>query len=191
MLQTGRSKLNKRTILDVLKASAWLKRLLIGLLIVTSTSLVLAQSPKPASKAQSGVRKPQMSDAIKANMYADNWFMLYVNGELIAVDSIAFVPHNVISSEPLPADWFAIAFDDSSWENAKEYTHEQVGPKQVFNDYDFEGAKFIWSSDIELDNVVIFRHLVPAPPDGKARADFSNLNNVVPEGPQRPPRGKR
>ncbi|MFN9851056.1 MAG: hypothetical protein ACK57P_04525, partial [Planctomycetota bacterium] len=82
-------------------------------------------------------------------------------------------------------------FDDSSWSNATEYTHEQVGPKQVFNDYDFEGSKFIWSGDIELDNVVAFRHVVKTPPDGKPRVDFSNLNNVVPDGPQRPPRGKR
>ena len=29
-----------------------------------------------------------MNDTIKANMYADNWFILYINGELVAVDSI-------------------------------------------------------------------------------------------------------
>ena len=27
-----------------------------------------------------------MSDTIKANLYADNWFVLYINGELVAVD---------------------------------------------------------------------------------------------------------
>ncbi len=48
------------------------------------------------------IRKPQMSDTIKANMYADNWFMLYINGELVAVDSIKFIPHNVISVDILP-----------------------------------------------------------------------------------------
>jgi hypothetical protein len=235
--------------------------LILGLLMLGGATMVLAQQP-PASKGSSGIRKPQVSDTIKANMYADNWFMLYINGELVAVDSISFVPHNVISvdllptypmtiavlakdnadpktgmeyantnigdagfilkfgdgtvtnakwkakvfssgpigrdtknpkvqTEPLPADWFAIGFDDSSWSNATEYTHEQVGPKQVFNDYDFEGSKFIWSGDIELDNVVAFRHVVKTPPDGKPRVDFSNLNNVVPDGPQRPPRGKR
>lgn len=254
--------MNNRRLRNRSSASTWSKRFFLSLLIVAGASLVVAQPPKSATKEQSGTRKPQMSDTIKANMYADNWFMLYINGELVAVDSIAFVPHNVISvdllptypmtiavlakdnadpktgmeyantnigdagfilkfgdgtvtntkwkakafstgpnghdtknptvqSEPLPADWFAVAFDDKSWGNATEYTHEQVGPKQVFNDYDFEGAKFIWSSDIELDNVVIFRHVVAAPPDGKKRIDFSNLNNVVPEGPQRPPRGKR
>ena len=34
-----------------------------------------------------------MSDTIRANVYADNSFILYINGELVAVDSIAFVPH--------------------------------------------------------------------------------------------------
>ena len=36
---------------------------------------------------------------------------------------------------------------------------------------------------IELDNTVIFRHLQKSPPDGKQRTDFSNLNNIVPDGP--------
>ncbi len=47
----------------------------------------------PASGGK--LRKPQMTDTIKANVYADNWFMLYINGELVAVDSIKFIPHNV------------------------------------------------------------------------------------------------
>ena len=49
-----------------------------------------------------GPRKPTMADTIKANIYADNWFMLYINGELVAVDSIKFIPHNVISVDMLP-----------------------------------------------------------------------------------------
>ena len=262
MPQTGRLKLSNHRRPNRFVKSKGLRSLLGCLLLIGGTAWAFAQDPAPANKPKAGIRKPQMSDTIKANMYADNWFMLYINGELVAVDSIAFVPHNVISvdllptypmtiavmakdnadpktgmeyantnigdagfilkfgdgtvtnakwkakafstgpigkdtqnpkvqSEPIPADWFAVGFDDSTWSKATEYTHEQVGPKQVFNDYDFEGAKFIWSGDIELDNVVIFRHVVSAPPDGKTRIDFSNLNNVVPEGPQRPPRGKR
>lgn len=207
-------------------------------------------------------RKPQMSDTIKANMYADNWFVLYINGELTAVDSIRFIPHNVISVDvlptypmniavmakdnadpntgmeyantnigdagfilkfsdgtitdaswkaqafskgpidrdtknpkavhtPIPENWFAVDFDDSGWKQAKEYTEEQVSPKQPYFEHDFQGAKFIWSDDIELDNTVIFRKTITSPPDGKPRADFSNLNNVVPDSPprrNRPPR---
>ncbi len=34
-----------------------------------------------AESRQAGtIRKPQMSDTIRANVYADNWFSLYVNG---------------------------------------------------------------------------------------------------------------
>ena len=68
---------------------------------------VLAQPP--AGGSGGGIRKAQMTDTIKANMYADNWFMLYVNGELVAVDSIKFIPHNVVSVDILPSYPMTIA----------------------------------------------------------------------------------
>lgn len=206
-----------------------------------------------------GIRKPTMADTVKANMYADNWFVLYINGEQVAVDSIKFIPHNVISvdilpkypmtiavmakdnADPktgmeyantnigdagfilkfgdgtvtngewkakvishgpvngdtknprvenidLPEKWFAVDFDDSSWAKAKEYTEEEVDPKQPYFDNDFKGAKFIWSDNIKLDNTVLFRHVVKSAPDGVERIDFSDLNNQVPANP---PRGRR
>ncbi|HEX8911560.1 MAG TPA: hypothetical protein VF796_04300 [Humisphaera sp.] len=46
--------------------------------------------------------KPTMADTVRANVYADNHFVLYINGRLTAVDSIEFVPHNVISVDVLP-----------------------------------------------------------------------------------------
>lgn len=201
------------------------------------------------------IRKPTISDAVRANVYADNWFQLYINGELVAVDSIRFIPHNVISvdilpaypmtiavmakdnadartgmeyantnigdggfilkfadgtvtnatwkaksfsrgpigrdvknprveNDELPANWFAVDFDDSGWPQAKEYTEQEVDPKGPYFEHDFAGAKFIWSDDLALDNTVIFRHRVAAPPDGVRRPDFTNLNNVVPEAPR-------
>ena len=33
-----------------------------------------------------GLVKPSIADTMKLNVYADNWFMLYVNGRLVAVD---------------------------------------------------------------------------------------------------------
>lgn len=220
----------------------------------------LAWGQGPQEKPSGGkIKKPQMSDTIKANMYADNWFMLYINGELVAVDSIKFIPHNVVSVDilpaypmtiavmakdnadpqtgmeyantnigdagfilkfgdgtvtnaswkakafstgpidrdiknprvkntPIPEDWFAVDFDDRSWSKAREYTEEQVGPKQPYFEHDFQGAKFIWTDDIDLDNTVIFRHVVKSPPDGKTRPDFSNLNNVIPDSPPKKPK---
>ena len=51
---------------------------------------------------QKGLVKPAMTDTIKVNVYADNWFVLFINGELTAVDSIKFTPHNVVSVDILP-----------------------------------------------------------------------------------------
>lgn len=180
-----------------------------------------------------GLVKPSIADTMKLNVYADNWFMLYVNGRLVAVDPIQFTPHNVVSvdflpeypmaiavlakdnadpktgmeygtsigdggfclkfadgtvtnatwkaknffhgpvngdtanpqvrQEPLPENWWAVDFDDSAWKNAKEYTIEEVDPKQPYFENDFEGAKFIWTDDIALDNTVIFRTKVEKP----------------------------
>ena len=49
-----------------------------------------------------GLVKPTLADTTKANIYADNWFVLYLNGKLTAVDSIDFLPHNVVSVDVLP-----------------------------------------------------------------------------------------
>jgi hypothetical protein len=51
---------------------------------------------------QDGLVKPTMKDTVKAAMYADNWFLMYINGKLVAVDSIDFLPHNVVSVDLLP-----------------------------------------------------------------------------------------
>ena len=174
-----------------------------------------------------GLVKPTMADTIKVNVYADNWFVLYINGKLAAVDSIDFIPHNVVSVDilpeypmtiavlakdnadpktgleygnhigdggfiikfadgtvsdakwkakiffkgpihgdvknpqvehtPIPANWFAVNFDDSRWANAKEYSEQRVNPKEPFYQADFKGAKFIWTDDLDLDNTIIFR----------------------------------
>lgn len=49
-----------------------------------------------------GLIKAAISDTIRANVYADNWFVMYINGKLAAVDSIDFIPHNVVSVDILP-----------------------------------------------------------------------------------------
>ena len=39
-----------------------------------------------AAQPPTRVRKPSMDDTIKVSVYADNSFVLYINGELVAVD---------------------------------------------------------------------------------------------------------
>lgn len=180
-----------------------------------------------------GLIKPKMEDTIKVNVYADNWFCMYVNNKLVCVDSIDFIPHNVMSIDILPEypmtiaimakdnadpktgleygdhigdggfilkfadgtvtnatwkakcfftgpldrdvqhprvkhthipdNWWSTDFDDSSWEHATEYTEERVGPKEHFYKFDFSGAKWIWTGDLDLDNTVIFRTRIEKP----------------------------
>ena len=181
------------------------------------------------------ISKPRIADTVRANIYADNWFKLYINGNLVAVDSISFIPHNVVSVDILPeypmtiavmakdnADpetgleynntnlgdggfvlkfgdgtvtsaqwkakglfhgpkdmgnptvthtlipdgWFEPGFDDSDWANATEHTEQAVGPKEPYYEHDFEGAKWIWTDDLALDNLVLFRFKVERPPNG-------------------------
>jgi len=189
--------------------------------------------PAPANPVATGLVKPEMTDTIKVNVYADNWFMLYINGKPVAVDPIDFIPHNVVTVDilpeypmtiaimakdnadpktgmeygnhvgdggfiikfadgtvsnaswkaksffkgplnhdtanpkvehsPIPADWFAVTFDDSNWANATEFTEQRVNPKPAFYSADFKGAQFIWSADLDLDNTVIFRTRVEKP----------------------------
>jgi hypothetical protein len=174
-----------------------------------------------------------MADTIRGQVYADNWFMLYINGRLVAVDPVDFLPHNVvyldllpeypmtiavmamdnadprtgleygdhigdggfilkfadgtvtstrwkvkvvsrgplrrdtvqpeIANEPIPANWFAVDFEDRDWAAATEYSEAQVRPKEPFYVADFKGAKFIWSADLELDNTVLFRTRIEKP----------------------------
>ncbi|MGB0152543.1 MAG: hypothetical protein ACPGFB_00825 [Verrucomicrobiales bacterium] len=206
-----------------------------------------AQNPPPKSERGKGkgkkggkgprINKPSIDETLKANIYADNWFKLYINGNLVAVDSISFIPHNVISVDVLPQypmtiavmakdnadpttgleynntnlgdggfilkfsdgtvtnanwkaqsffhgpinrdlenpktkhteipeNWFAIDFDDSAWANATEHSEEAVAPKSPFYEHDFEGAQWIWTDDLALDNTVLFRITVPSPPNG-------------------------
>lgn len=212
-------------------------------LLGAMTASDLAQGAPPPKKKggggkkggpdDKGLIKPTMADTIKVNVYADNWFVLYINGRLTAVDSIPFTPHNVISVDilpeypmtiavmakdnadpktgleygdhigdggfiikfgdgtvsnatwkaknffkgplngdvknpkvehtPIPANWFAVDFDDSQWAKATEYTEERVNPKQPYYETDFKGATFIWTDDLDLDNTIIFRTRIDKP----------------------------
>ena len=46
--------------------------------------------------------KPGINDTITLKAYADNWCAIFINGKMVAVDSIDFLPHNEISVRILP-----------------------------------------------------------------------------------------
>ena len=85
------------------------------LVVLCGLSLAMQDAPrKPGGRGgnrrppageqggQSGIVKPAMTDTMKAAIYADNWFAMYINGRLVAVDSIDFLPHNVVAVDLLP-----------------------------------------------------------------------------------------
>lgn len=209
--------------------------LLLTGVVIGATAFAIAQPPRRQGPppGQAGIIKPEMSDTIQANIYADNWFAMYINGKLVAVDPIDFLPHNVVNVnllpeypmtiaiiakdnadpktgleygnhigdagfilkfsdgtttnatwkakkiftgplnrdiahptvkyEPIPTGWYLPSFDDSKWESATEFTEERVNPKRPYYQYNFEGAKFIWTSDLDLDNTVLFRTKIEKP----------------------------
>lgn len=62
-----------------------------------------SRRPPARGKAQSvGITKPTMADTVRLSVYADNWFILYINGKPVAVDPIDFLPHNVVTVDVLP-----------------------------------------------------------------------------------------
>ncbi len=187
------------------------------------------------ARAQSNALvKPTVAHTTTLAAYADNWCAIFINGRLVAADSIDFLPHNQINARilpeypmtiavlakdnaaaatgleygnqigdggfilklgdgtvtnarwkakaffsgpvgsdianprvtrtPLPSRWWAPDFDDSTWESATEYSAARVGPDGDYVAADFTGASFIWTADLNLDNTVIFRTTVQAPP---------------------------
>ncbi len=66
----------------------------------------------------------------------------------------------------LPEDWYKEDFDDSSWPPATVFTNDTIGVKNKPAYMNFSGlfigrkAKFIWSSNVVLDNHVIVRKTV-------------------------------
>lgn len=203
------------------------------MLALAATVVADTRLAAQSDQRNSGPVKPRMTDTMRCQVYADNWFILYVNGRLVAVDPIDFLPHNVVTfdllpeypmtiailakdnadprtgleygdqigdggfilkfadgtvtnarwkakvvfrgplrrdtarpevaNEPVPANWFAVNFDDRDWVPATEYTEQRVRPNEPFYAADFKGAKFIWSGDLDLDNTVLFRARIEKP----------------------------
>ncbi len=102
-----------------------------------SAEIAQARPPRKGGKGRQGGRrgggtpdgkpKPRINDTLRANIYADNTFTLYINGKLVAVDSIEFIPHNVISVDILPEYPMTIAV------MAKDNAHPQKGTEYVNN----------------------------------------------------------
>jgi phosphatidylethanolamine-binding protein (PEBP) family uncharacterized protein len=61
----------------------------------------------------------------------------------------------------IPKSWNTYSFKDSSWKYATSFSKEEVGVKEGYFDITWTpSASLIWSSDLKLDNVVLFRMIV-------------------------------
>ena len=64
---------------------------------------------------------------------------------------------------PVPEDWASHGFDDSAWHQASTYRARAVTNQRAYRDYRdrFERADFIWSHNLDQDNLVLCRLQVP------------------------------
>ena len=66
---------------------------------------------------------------------------------------------------PIPNDWTVAKFDDSRWPPAAEWPAALVTdhPSYTRHAKVFEDARFIWTRNLRLDNLVLARHTVTGP----------------------------
>ncbi len=89
--------------------------------------LALALTVLPAVAQPPGTVKPTIAHTTTLNAYADSGCAIFINGELVAIDAIDFLPHNQISSNILPEYPMTIAV--LAKDNAEPATGLEYGNK--------------------------------------------------------------
>jgi hypothetical protein len=70
------------------------------------------------------------------------------------------------SSVAAPSQWTTSAFDDTAWKPATIWQAADVGPKDGYNTIAWNpAAKFVWGSDLFIDNTVLLRLKVNTAPN--------------------------
>ena len=60
-----------------------------------------------------------------------------------------------------PAGWTSADFDDSAWSGATEWSANDVGPKDGYDEISWDAnAQLVWGTDLEVDNTVLLRFTV-------------------------------
>ena len=119
------------------------------------------------------------------------------NGEIVAtsdtswksliVNSAPLNPTCATSTNPLvdcksksiatPSNWSTTSFKDSAWKYANKFTKEEVGVKDGYFDFTWSNsAQLIWSSDLKLDNTVLFRKTISK---SKAKSSISTIKSLT------------
>ena len=74
-------------------------------------------------------------------------------------------PESSCQSEitPEPDGWMDAGFDDSQWPHAIVHSARAVEPRHGYDLVDWDpAAKFVWGEDLEIDNTVLCRFVIPA-----------------------------
>jgi hypothetical protein len=89
-----------------------------------------------------------------------------VTGDARLFPALAYLPSDCYAVHyPIPDGWQNAELDDAAWPQAFEYLDEEVSTPRGLPGYFryldlFEGADWIWTSNLVLDNLVIARHTV-------------------------------
>ena len=89
-----------------------------------------------------------------------------VEGDTRLMPALAYLPSDCYAVHyPIPDGWQVAGFDDSAWPRAVVFPDDLVStPKGLpayFRYLDlFEGARFIWTNNLVLDNLVLARYTV-------------------------------
>lgn len=101
---------------------------------------------------------------------------------------------------PIPGNWSAANFDETGWVTATLYTATQVTNQAAFKNFEttaWANARFIWTSNLILDNVVLVRKTVGTSASNEVFAEtsfevfpnpasgFFNIKTVVAESRER------
>ena len=86
-----------------------------------------------------------------------------------------------------PKSWATSTFKDSSWKSATIFSKEDVGVKDGYFDISWSSAaKLIWSSDLKLDNSILFRKTLVGSKNSLVNASFSLTSPDLISGNQLP-----
>ncbi len=78
-----------------------------------------------------------------------------------SADPITECEHEILAE---PEGWTTAGFDDSAWPAASVYTADEVGAKDGYTTITWAAdAALIWTSDLKVDNTILWRTTVTAP----------------------------
>ena len=103
--------------------------------IVVGIAVVLAgcasPAPEPTGPTETAVPVPAAEQTFTADVWADNWFALYVNGELVGEDSVPITTERSFNKETIT---FTASYPLTIAIEAKDYMETESGLEYIGSD---------------------------------------------------------